>query len=87
MNWLSREMRMEVTAQAVEQAIAVVAHAQTIHPVQDYLRSLEWDGVGRLDAFASKYLGAEETEYAQLVGAKWMIAAVAARHGSGLPGR
>jgi putative DNA primase/helicase len=76
-NWLARELGLHVRSTDVEHALAVAAHARMTHPVRDYLRALRWDRKKRLDTFASEYLGAKDTEYSRLVGAKWMIAAVA----------
>ena len=46
------------------------------HPVRKYLDELVWDRKPRLDAWPHTYCGAEDNEYHQLVGSKWMIAAV-----------
>ena len=49
----------------------------SFHPVRDYLNTLKWDGVPRLDRLMIKYLGAEESEYTQTVTRKAFTAAVA----------
>jgi predicted P-loop ATPase len=46
------------------------------HPVKDYLSSLKWDGVKRVDTWLSRYGGADENEYTRAVGAIVLIAAV-----------
>ena len=46
------------------------------HPVRDYLGSLEWDGIERLDTWLSAYLDAEDTELNRAYGRKTLIGAV-----------
>jgi predicted P-loop ATPase len=59
------------------QAAQTVAKDRSFHPVRNYLESVRWDGVERLDRWLSTYLGAEDTEYTRAVGARWMTSAVA----------
>ncbi len=49
----------------------------SFNPVQDYLASLKWDGVPRLDMLFIEYLGAADTEYTRAVTRKAFAAAVA----------
>lgn len=58
-------------------AVAAAASDQAYHPVRDYLRSLEWDGIPRLDTVFIDYLGALDTEYTRAVTRKSLVAAVA----------
>jgi hypothetical protein len=60
----------------VESAILTAARERPFHPIQQYLRSLDWDGVGRLSAMARDYLSSDDPLHAELV-RKWMISAVA----------
>lgn len=46
------------------------------HPVQQYLDSLQWDGVPRLDMWLTTHLEAEDKPYTRAVGAISLIAAV-----------
>jgi putative DNA primase/helicase len=48
-----------------------------VHPVRDYLGALAWDGVARIETWACRYLGAEDTAFNRNVGALWLISAVA----------
>lgn len=57
--------------------LMVVLEKHSFHPVVDYLRSLKWDGVERLDGILIKYLGAEDTNYTRTVTKKTLIGAVA----------
>jgi predicted P-loop ATPase len=52
------------------------ARLNGFHPVRDYLDSLAWDGVKRLDQWLIDYGGAEDNEYVRAVGRLILIAAV-----------
>lgn len=58
-------------------AIDIVIHQNTFHPIRDYVRGLVWDGVERLDTMLVDYLGAEDTVYVRSVTRKTFVAAVA----------
>lgn len=74
--WLQlREINVNVGI--VGRSIGAVAHDIVIHPVRDYLQSLEWDGVARLENWVMHYLGADDTPLNRSFGALWMISAVA----------
>lgn len=63
---------------AVRHALAIVVDDHRYHPIRDYLDSLRWDNVPRLDKWLSYYLGAETIfNYTSEVGSRWMISAVA----------
>lgn len=51
------------------------ARREFFHPVRDYLDSLEWDGVPRVDRWLVEHGGAEDTPYVRAVGALTLIAA------------
>lgn len=55
-----------------------LARRNTKNPPKDYFESLKYDGKPRLNNWLTYYLGAEEqnSQYLQMVGSKWMIAAV-----------
>lgn len=58
-------------------AATAVASENAIDPIQRYLRSLEWDGVPRLEKLTSRYFGSEENHYTRAVSVKFAIGAVA----------
>lgn len=58
-------------------AMEVLANKATYHPVRDYLSSLTWDGIGRVDNLLVDYQGAEDNEYTKTVIRKMLVAAVA----------
>lgn len=63
--------------QNCEDAFKEVITRNSFHPVREYLNSLTWDGVKRIDTLLIDYLGAEDTEYIRLVTRKWLCGAVA----------
>ena len=48
-------------------AIDIVAHEHSYHPVEELLKTLEWDGVPRLAELFPRYLGAERSGYTTAV--------------------
>ena len=59
------------------QAVDARAVERAFHPVRDYLDSLRWDGEHRLNTWLLEHFGAEETEYARIIGELFFIALVA----------
>jgi predicted P-loop ATPase len=66
-------VKVPTTSQAVE----LVARERPYHPVRDYLDSLDWDGVCRLDRLFPQYFGANDDIYTANIGRHFMIGAVA----------
>lgn len=58
-------------------ATMIVGHRKTINAVQDYLTSLQWDGIARVDTLLIDYLGAEDNDYTRAVTRKTLCAACA----------
>lgn len=69
---------MRVSKETAAEATIKVAKENAVNPPRDYFERLRWDGVKRLDAWLTYYLGADEQppEYLALVGSKWLIGAV-----------
>ena len=61
----------------VADAVDACAEEHAYHPVRDYLNSLTWDGVPRLDTLFIDYLGAADTPYIRAVTRKSFAAAIA----------
>ncbi len=57
--------------------LAVASSERLYHPVKEYLATLKWDGVPRLETLLVDYLGAEDTPYVRAVTRKTLVAAVA----------
>lgn len=60
----------------IEDALRTLMTRKTVHPVKDMLKSVDWDGVKRIDRLLIDYLGAEDNEYVRTVTRKTMVAAV-----------
>jgi hypothetical protein len=76
--WLLVDERFKFTPPLTFFQIVVADACQRnpFHPVRDYLDSLEWDGVERLDNWLVRYCGVDDTPYARAVGRLMLIAAV-----------
>lgn len=81
-DWLQHQGIL-VAPEIAGQAADVVARAATYHPVRRYLEGVVWDGVPRIDGWLATYLGAdvpdasEGVHYAEAIGSRWLISAVA----------
>ena len=58
-------------------ALALSFEKHSYHPIKDYLNSLTWDKVKRIDTLFIDYLGAEDKTYVRTVTRKIIVAAVA----------
>jgi putative DNA primase/helicase len=65
------------SANKISDALAIVSERHRFHPIRDYLDSLWWDGLERLDSLLIDYLGAEDCAYTRAVTRKALAAAVA----------
>lgn len=63
--------------QNCDDAFKEVITKNSFHPIREYLNSLTWDGVKRVDKLLIDYMGAEDTEYVRTVTRKWLCGAVA----------
>lgn len=61
----------------IDAALDIHAATHAFNEVQDYINSLLWDGIARLDTLFIDYLGAEDNEYNRAVCRKSFTAAVA----------
>lgn len=57
--------------------LTIVLRRNSFNPIEDYLNSLEWDGVERLDWLYIDLFGAVDDEYTRAVARKSHVAAVA----------
>jgi hypothetical protein len=60
----------------IEDAIAIAACDSPFHPIKDYLESLVWDGVDRLDTLYIRYLRVADTPYHRATARLPLVAAV-----------
>ena len=68
---------VNVAPLVVGRAVGAVAREHRIHPVRDWLEHLRWDSTPRIETWTSTYLGAAPTAFHHVVGALWLISAVA----------
>lgn len=61
----------------LEMALLIVSSQNKINEVKEYLKSLKWDGIKRVDTLLSVYLGADDNAYTRAVIRKSLCAAVA----------
>lgn len=59
----------------IDDALSVAMLQNTFHPVREYLSSLTWDGVERVDTLLMRTMRAEDTALTRAVTRKWMVAA------------
>ncbi|MBK9263045.1 MAG: hypothetical protein IPM54_24985 [Polyangiaceae bacterium] len=75
--WFMRRWSFNLGRPDCYVAARVVAREKRMHPVREWLSALRWDGVKRIDTWLTTYLGVQASDYTKLVGAWWMISAVA----------
>ncbi len=61
----------------ITDGLNIVVRERAFHPIQDYIKSVSWDGSPRLDTMLIDYLGAEDNLYTRTVTRKSLVAAVA----------
>lgn len=66
-----------VSNQKVDDALALEFERNCFHPIQDYLKSLEWDGEERVDTLLIDYFGVTDSIYTREAIRKMLCAAVA----------
>jgi predicted P-loop ATPase len=77
LEWLHRAGMPGVKADVARMAMHTRAHESAFHPVRDYLRSIVWDEVPRLNVWLSSYLGAELNHYNSHIGRMFLTSMVA----------
>lgn len=65
-----------VSSQKVDDALALEIEKKKFHPIIDYIKSLEWDGIHRVDTLLIDYFGAEDNVYTRAAIRKMLCAAV-----------
>ncbi len=75
--WAQNAGLQRISKETVHDGVTSQAHANSFHPVKDYLDGLNWDGAQRLDTWLSRYLGAEPSDYASAIGRMFLTSMVA----------
>jgi predicted P-loop ATPase len=76
-SWMRRNWALELANEKLREAVYVVGMRDSINPLKEWLDSLVWDGTPRLSTWLPRYLGTDNTPYAQAAGRKWIISAIA----------
>lgn len=74
-HWFSKAYGINA-ARIIQNAFAEVVHANTFHPIKEYIEAQSWDGTERAESIFIKYLGAEDSHYVKQVTRKILLAAV-----------
>lgn len=75
--WLEEEEGLTLSPAQLHAALNAVAVVNRFDLVLQYLDSITWDGVPRIQKWLHTYLGAEDNDYTRAVGPRWLISAVA----------
>jgi predicted P-loop ATPase len=75
--WLQLNGLKRIGRSDVYEAVQRHARDRCYHPVRQYLESLKWDGIKRVDVWLVSKLGAELTEYTRLIGRLFLVSMVA----------
>ena len=65
-----------VSSQKIDDALALDVEKHGFHPIQEYLNSLKWDEVPRVDTLLIDYFGAADNSYTRAAIRKTLCAAV-----------
>ena len=81
-NYLTKKWGLTLSSEEVYRQIMLIAYKNAFDPIRDYLRSLVWDGIDRINrngGWLVTYAGVETTldGYVKFIGRKWLISAVA----------
>lgn len=75
-NYLQHEDIL-ISSAIAHEAADLLAYQCTFHPPRDWLSTLKWDGIPRVDEWMITHLGADDNPYIRAVCAKWTLSAVA----------
>lgn len=76
--WLQKALKIpKLGLQMATHAVQAVAFERSRNPLTEYLNSLVWDTVPRLNEWLSDHLGAPNSPYTQMLGRNWLISMVA----------
>lgn len=75
--WLMFDKGIEIPESAVDKAIRILALRTRRNPVKEYLSSLTWDGVKRVERLFQDYMGVPDGIMAERIGGLLLVSAVA----------
>lgn len=72
--WLNENESFQIRrTETMADAVGFVSKQHAVHPLQDFLNALTWDGTARMDAWLEAYLGVQPTEYSKKVGRYFLL--------------
>lgn len=74
--WMAAKHHFEPPEKMVRGGLFLSAQNRYYHPIKDYLESLKWDGVFRLDSWLSHVIGERNNKYYVCVGRKLLCSMV-----------
>ena len=75
--WIDEVYSVRASPDTVHRAVELVSEQHAFHGPRDWLASLTWDGVPRLDLLLTSYFGVEDTMLHRRFSSAWLIGAVA----------
>lgn len=75
MNYIEKRYRGLYSKDKIQNALNIVGANNAYNVIEDYLNSLVWDRIPRVDTLLTDYLGARDTVYTRAVIRKTLIAA------------
>ena len=75
--WVQGTYEIDMGVKTLGEIMVLAAQNNRFDPVRDWLDTLEWDGLPRLDHMLSDCIGCDYTPYTAAIGAKFLISAVA----------
>ncbi len=75
--WLESKRALFVSLDVTHAAVKLAAAQDPFHPLQDWLNSLVWDGIERIDTWLEDLAGVPRTPYGMAVARKFLLSAVA----------
>ena len=74
---LASSYGLHTTTQIISEAIRWAAAKRSTHPVREWLATLQWDGVERVDRWLTTYCSAQDTDLVRAMGRAWLVQACA----------
>lgn len=76
-NWCIRTRGIEFNTNTINEVVQQLSYANRFHPVRDYVKSLEWDGVKRASTWIKDYAkGVAPEPYLSDISRKFLVAMV-----------
>ncbi len=84
--WVSKMLENKsATHKRALECVISAARADSFDPFEEWLETLTWDGINRLDTWLVKYGSVEDNEYVRMISSKFLISAVARAYNPNTP--